>query len=198
MNYDEKELLDDNIINPIPILQSFLLDHRSTLGNQGIIIAKLPPNFTFSTPTNAYTHFNGCNCDLLPHSILLLATKWCITNENIIIFMWMEVRLPIPCFFNCCTHVGKIIYDVFLIQKPLNYNKFCLMMFCHPICMMSCMFVLIFIPNINSILTLKIYNFDDNNSLINWFVISNISIIKLNDNKIKQSSKMQVIIYAMN
>jgi hypothetical protein len=110
----------------------------------------------------------------------------------------MEVRLPIPCFFNCCTHVGKIIYDVFLIQKPLNYNKFCLMMFCHPICMMSCMFVLIFIPNINSILTLKIYNFDDNNSLINWFVISNISIIKLNDNKIKQSSKMQVIIYAMN
>ncbi len=36
------------------------------------------------------------------------------------------------------------------------------MMFCHPICMMSCVFVLLFIPNINSIkntiLTLRIYN----------------------------------------
>jgi hypothetical protein len=73
------------------------------------------------------------------------------TNENHYIFMWMEVRLPILCFFNCCTHVGKIIYDDFLTQKPINYNKFSLMMCCHPICMMSCMFVLIFIPNINNI-----------------------------------------------
>jgi len=83
----------------------------------------------------------------------------------------MEVRLHIPCFLNYCTHVGKIIYDDFLTQKPINYNKFCLMMCYHPICMMSCMFVLIFTPNINSIkntiLTLRIYNFDDNNSLIN-------------------------------
>jgi hypothetical protein len=76
------------------------------------------------------------------------------------------------------------------------------MMFFHPICMMSCMFVFIFIPNINNIkntiLTLKIYNFDDNNSLINWFVISKILIIKFNDNKIELSSKMQVVIYVMN
>jgi hypothetical protein len=77
------------------------------------------------------------------------------------------------------------------------------MMCDHPICMMSCMFVLVFIPNINSILkytilTLRIYNFDDNTSLINWFEISKISIIKLNDNKIELSSKMQIIIYAMN
>ncbi len=64
------------------------------------------------------------------------------TNENHYIFMWMEVKLPIPCFLNCCTHVGKIIYDYFLTQKPINYNKFCLMMCYHPICMMSCMFVL--------------------------------------------------------
>jgi MinD-like ATPase involved in chromosome partitioning or flagellar assembly len=68
--------------------------------------------------------------------------------------------------------------------------------------MMSCVFVLIFIPNTNSIkntiLTLRIYNFDDNNSLINWFVISKISIIKPNDNKIELSSKMQVIRYTMN
>jgi hypothetical protein len=33
------------------------------------------PNFSFFTPTNTYTHFNGCNYDLLPHSILPLATK---------------------------------------------------------------------------------------------------------------------------
>jgi hypothetical protein len=63
----------------------------------------------------------------------------------------MEVKLPIPCILNCCTHAGKIIYDYFLTQKPINYNKFSLMMCYHPICMMSCMFVLIFIPNINSI-----------------------------------------------
>ncbi len=36
------------------------------------------------------------------------------------------------------------------------------------------------------------------NNLINWFEISKFSIIKLNDNKIELSSKMQVIIYAMN
>jgi hypothetical protein len=63
----------------------------------------------------------------------------------------MEVKLHIPCFFNCCTHVGKIIYDDFKTLKTINYNNFCLMTCCHPICMMSCMFVIIFIPNINSI-----------------------------------------------
>jgi hypothetical protein len=50
MNYGEEELLDDNIINPIPILQSSLLDHQSTLGHQGTTIAKFPPSFSFSTP----------------------------------------------------------------------------------------------------------------------------------------------------
>ncbi len=34
-------------------------------------------SFSFFTPTSAYTHLNGCNCDLLVHPILLLATKWC-------------------------------------------------------------------------------------------------------------------------
>jgi hypothetical protein len=52
VNYGEEELLDDNNINPIPTLQSSLLDHRSTLGNQGTTIAKLPPSFSLSTPTN--------------------------------------------------------------------------------------------------------------------------------------------------
>ncbi len=72
-----EELLNDNIINPIPNLQSSFFDHQSTLGNPNIIIAKLLLNFSFDTPTGICTCFNGCNCDLLPHSILLLATKWC-------------------------------------------------------------------------------------------------------------------------
>jgi hypothetical protein len=81
------------------------------------------------------------------------------TNENHY-FMWMQVKLPILCSFNCWKHVGKIIYDDFFILKPINYNNFCLMMCFHPICMMSCMFVIIFIPNINSI---KQYNININN-----------------------------------
>jgi hypothetical protein len=68
----------------------------------------------------------------------------------------MEIRLPILYFLKFCTHVGKIIYDDLLTQKPINYNKFCLMMSCHPICIMSCMFVLIFTPNINSIIQCNI------------------------------------------
>jgi hypothetical protein len=43
------------------------------------------------------------------------------TNENHYIFMLMEIKLTIPCFLNCCTHVGKMNYDDFLIQKPINY-----------------------------------------------------------------------------
>jgi hypothetical protein len=42
------------------------------------------------------------------------------------------------------------------------------------------------------------YNFDDNNILINLFEVSKISTMQLNDNKIEPSSKMQVIIYPMN
>jgi hypothetical protein len=76
MNYGEKEMFYDNIINPIPILQSSLLDHLSILGHQNIIIAELSLSFLFSTTTNTYICFNGCSYDLLPHSILQLATKW--------------------------------------------------------------------------------------------------------------------------
>jgi hypothetical protein len=48
------------------------------------------------------------------------------------------------------------------------------------------------------ILTL-IYNFDDNNILINLFEVFKISIMQFNDNKIKPLNlKMQVIIYPMN
>jgi hypothetical protein len=49
-------LLDDIIINPIPILQRSFLDHQSTLGNKGTTIAKLLPSFSFFTPTITYTH----------------------------------------------------------------------------------------------------------------------------------------------
>jgi hypothetical protein len=62
-------------------------------------------------------------------------------NENHY-FMWTEVKLPILCFLNCCTYESTIIYDDFFTLKPINYNKFCLMMCCHPIRMTSCMFVL--------------------------------------------------------
>ncbi len=68
--------------------------------------------------------------------------------------------------------------------------------------MMSCMFVLIFIPNINNTkqynININNLNFDDNNILINLFEVYKISIMQLNDNKIELSSKMQVIIYPMN
>jgi hypothetical protein len=51
VNYGEQKLLDDNIIKPIPILQSFLSDHQSIWGHQGITIAKLSPSFSLSKPT---------------------------------------------------------------------------------------------------------------------------------------------------
>jgi hypothetical protein len=50
MNYGEKKLLNDDIINPIPILQSSFLNHQSTLDNQGTTIAKLSPRFSFLHP----------------------------------------------------------------------------------------------------------------------------------------------------
>jgi hypothetical protein len=73
-----------------------------------------------------------------------------IGNENHY-FIWMEVISSISCFLNYCIDVGKIIYDDFFTLKPINYNKCFLIMCSLPICMMSCMFVIIFIPNINLI-----------------------------------------------
>ncbi len=103
VNYGEEELLDDNIINPILILQSSFFDHRSTLGHQGTAIAKLLPNFfilhplvpTLISMDVVVTSFNTPYSYWPPSGIS--------TNENRH-FMWMEIKLPIPCFQNCCTH----------------------------------------------------------------------------------------------
>jgi hypothetical protein len=112
-------------------------------------------NISFSTPP-AHTLVS---MDAIVTSFHIPYSYWAssgvTTNENHYNFHVNGSQTTYFVFFNCCTHVGKIIYDDFLTQKPINYNKFSLMMCCHPIWMMSCMFVIICIPNINNI---KQYN----------------------------------------
>ncbi len=83
-----------------------------------------------------------------------------IINENHFNFHVNGRQTSYSMFFKLLHTCRQNYFWWFLAQKPIHYNKFCLMMCCHPICMMSCMFVLNFIPNINSI---KQYNINIKN-----------------------------------
>ena len=50
MNYGEEELLDDNIINPIPILQSSLFAYQNTLGPKALLSPSFHLASSFPNP----------------------------------------------------------------------------------------------------------------------------------------------------
>jgi hypothetical protein len=82
VNYGKEELLDNNIINPIPILSSSLLDHRSTLGNQGILL----PSFHLASPSLHPPTLALISMDAIVTSFHIPYSYWppsgVTTNEN--------------------------------------------------------------------------------------------------------------------